>query len=30
MITKPYFDWADREILTRTMLDALFRGLLKP
>ena len=30
MITKPYFDWADRDILTRTMLDALFRGLLKP
>ncbi len=30
MITKPYFNWAEREVLTRTMLDALFRGLLKP
>ena len=30
MITKPYFDWVDRSLLTRTMLDALFMGLLKP
>lgn len=30
MITKPYFDWVDRNLLTRTMLDALFAGLLKP
>ncbi len=30
MITKPYFDWVDRETLTRTLLDALFAGLLKP
>jgi AcrR family transcriptional regulator len=30
MITKPYFDWVDRALLTRTMLDALFAGLLKP
>lgn len=30
MITKPYFDWVDREVLTRTMMDALFTGLLKP
>ena len=30
MITKPYFDWVDRATLTRTMLDALFSGLLKP
>jgi AcrR family transcriptional regulator len=30
MITKPYFDWVDREILTRTMMNALFAGLLKP
>lgn len=30
MITKPYFDWVDRTVLTRTMLDALFAGLLKP
>jgi AcrR family transcriptional regulator len=30
MITKPYFDWVDRETLTRTMMDALFAGLLNP
>ena len=30
MITKPYFDWPSREVLGRTMLDALFTGLLKP
>lgn len=30
MITKPYFDWPEREVMTRTMLDALFTGLLKP
>lgn len=30
MITKPYFDWVDRRALTKTMLDALFEGLLKP
>ena len=30
MITKPYFDWAPREVLSHTMLDALFAGLLKP
>ena len=29
MITKPYFDWADREQLTETMLDTLFEGLAK-
>ncbi|MFK0299256.1 TetR/AcrR family transcriptional regulator [Brevundimonas sp. NPDC090276] len=29
-ITKPYFEWADRDELTRTMLDALFSGLLRP
>lgn len=29
VITKPYFDWADREGLTRTMLDALFAGLIE-
>ncbi len=29
MITKPYFDWVDRKTLTRTMMDALFAGLLK-
>ncbi len=30
MITKPYFGWVDRRVLTATMLDALFIGLLKP
>jgi AcrR family transcriptional regulator len=30
MITKPYFDWVSRDALTRTTLDALFVGLLKP
>lgn len=30
MITKPYFDWPSREVLSGTMLDALFVGLLKP
>ncbi|MGH7026257.1 TetR/AcrR family transcriptional regulator [Brevundimonas sp.] len=29
IITKPYFEWADRDELTRTMLDALFAGLLR-
>ncbi|CAN5180406.1 TetR/AcrR family transcriptional regulator [soil metagenome] len=29
MITKPYFDWCDREALTQGMLDALFEGLLQ-
>lgn len=30
MITKPYFDWVERELLIETLLDALFVGLLKP
>jgi len=30
MITKPYFDWVGREALTRSMIDALVIGLLKP
>ncbi len=30
MITKPYFDWVEREALVRTLLDGLFTGLLKP
>lgn len=30
MITKPYFDWVDRETLVKTLMDALFMGLLKP
>lgn len=29
MLTKPYFPWAPREILCRTMLDALFAGLIR-
>lgn len=28
IITKPYFAWADREALVRTMSEALFEGLL--
>ncbi|MNJ79457.1 hypothetical protein D3C77_774860 [compost metagenome] len=28
-ITKPYFEWAGKDELTRTMLDALFAGLLR-
>lgn len=30
MITKPYFEWVDRDLLTRTTLDALFNGLFRP
>ena len=30
MITKPYFDWVERDLLIDTLLDALFVGLLKP
>ena len=30
MITKPYFDWVEREALITTLLDGLFAGLLKP
>jgi len=30
MITKPYFDWVSREALTRSMIDALIAGLLRP
>jgi AcrR family transcriptional regulator len=30
MITKPYFDWVAPVTLTRTLLDALFVGLLEP
>ena len=29
VITKPYFDWADREQLLTTTLDALFEGLFR-
>jgi hypothetical protein len=30
VITKPYFDWVDRDTLVTTLLDGLFAGLLKP
>ena len=30
IITKPYFDWSARQELSRTMLDALFEGLIRP
>ncbi|MFA4892594.1 TetR/AcrR family transcriptional regulator [Brevundimonas sp.] len=30
MITKPYFDWVDRETLVTTLIDGLLAGLLKP
>lgn len=30
MITKPYFDWVERDALVDTLLDALFVGLLTP
>ncbi|MBX7247862.1 MAG: TetR/AcrR family transcriptional regulator [Caulobacteraceae bacterium] len=29
IITKPYFDWAARKTLVRTMLDTLFEGLTR-
>jgi hypothetical protein len=29
MITKPYFDWVDRDELVRVQMDALFAGLLQ-
>lgn len=29
-LAKPYFDWADRDHLVKTQLDALFAGLLQP
>lgn len=29
VITKPYFDWADRDLLGRAMGDALYRGLIR-
>jgi hypothetical protein len=29
VITKPYFDWVEREILVTTLLEGLFAGLLK-
>ncbi len=29
LITKPYFDWASQEALSRIMLDALFEGLIR-
>jgi AcrR family transcriptional regulator len=30
MISKPYFDWVDRDKLVTTLLEGLFTGLLKP
>ena len=30
VITKPYFDWVDREALVSALLDGLFAGLMKP
>lgn len=30
VITKPYFDWAARDLLARGMSDALIRGLVRP
>ena len=30
VITKPYFDWVERERLVSTLLDGLFAGLLRP
>jgi len=30
IITKPYFEWADRDALIEGMLDSLFAGLLRP
>ena len=29
VITKPYFSWVERDLLSRTMIDTLFAGLLK-
>jgi len=29
IITKPYFGWAARDVLSRTMLEALFTGLIR-
>jgi AcrR family transcriptional regulator len=30
MITKPYFDWVERETLVNTLLEGLLAGLLRP
>jgi hypothetical protein len=30
VITKPYFDWVERETLVTALLEGLFAGLLKP
>lgn len=30
VITKPYFEWVETELLADTLLDGLFAGLLKP
>ena len=30
VITKPYFDWVERNLLVRTQFDAIFSGLIRP
>lgn len=30
VITKPYFDWVERETLVAALIDGLFAGLMKP
>ncbi|RZJ82226.1 MAG: WHG domain-containing protein, partial [Brevundimonas sp.] len=29
LITKPYFDWAERQLFADTMLDSLFEGMIR-
>jgi hypothetical protein len=29
VITKPYFDWVERDLLVRTQFDAIFSGLIR-
>jgi hypothetical protein len=29
VITKPYFGWVERDLLTKTMIDTLLTGLIK-
>ena len=29
VITKPYFDWVERDLLVRTQFDAMFSGLIR-
>jgi hypothetical protein len=30
MISKPYFEWVDRDTLAATMIEGLLAGLLRP